>query len=116
MSHHHTSKTIPAPGLEEMLAALGKDESGHPGEGWFSVRELADTSGLSDKPVKERCDKLVQLGTYESCRRKIGSNITTFYRLKGSASVQQRQTMKRPVRSSPPTLIPPSRGKRAGKR
>lgn len=116
MSHTHTKKPIPAPGLEAMLAALGTSEVGHPGEGWFSARELADVAQQKARNTKERCDRLVKTGVYESCVRKIGTHNTTFYRVKCSASVQQRQNHERPVRNSLPTRILPSRGKRAGKR
>lgn len=116
MSHTHTKKTIPAPGLEAMLSALGTSEVGHPGDGWFSARELAETAGLDHGNTRTRCNKLVHSGVYESCQRKIGRNYITFYRMKSSASVQQRQNHERPVRSSPTARILPSRGKRAGKR
>lgn len=113
-----TKKTIAAPGLEAMLASLGAGESGHPGEGWFSASEIAETVGFTRFHVKTKCDRLVALGTYEKCQRKIGGHNTTFYRLKevlGKCS-QKAETMKRPVQSSPLARSLPSKTKRAGKR
>ncbi len=78
----HTSKIIPAPGLAAMLSALGTQEVGHPGEGWWSALELARTASIDRTHMKMRCDKLVALGTYEKCQRKIGRSNITFYRLK----------------------------------
>ena len=79
---NHTKKTIPAPGLEAMLASLQSSDSDHPGEGWFSATELGKSAGIYRGTAKKKCDRLVETGVYESCRRKVGRCNITFYRLK----------------------------------
>ena len=105
----HTTKTIPAPGLAEMLSALQANEHGHPGPGWFTAKELAGESCVAH--VKAKADRLVADGAYEKCRRQIGAHLTTFYR-KRPSGVQQRRTMNR-VRDSLAGSIPSGKGKRA---
>lgn len=91
--------------MAAMLAMLEIEESGHPGDSWFTVKQIAKEVGADCCTVKRKCDELVEKGAYESCRRKIKRSNVTFYRL-----VPDRCSTKakpnNPVRSSPTARIP----------
>jgi hypothetical protein len=102
------TKRIADPGLAEMIATLQLADVGHPGEGWFSAPEIAESSGMHFTTIKRKLNASVKAGTHESCQRKVGSNIVTFYRLKGKVpgKCSTRANHDNPVRSFPPALYP----------
>lgn len=111
--HTQSKKTIAAPGLAEMLSALSYEPSGHPGEGWFTAEDLAEASSIHVTTARRRANELVEQGIYEACHRKIKRWVTAFYRIAPSRCSTKATMNENPVRSSPTTPIPLSKGKRS---
>lgn len=76
--NNHTVKTRPLPKGWERFASVPK---GHPGDGWMSASEAGKALGFSLRHVR---DLLKAAPDVDQCRRKIGNQVTVFYRPKSA--------------------------------